>query len=81
VRHADASKAIVTMEHERGALLITIEDDGKGFLPGTTPRHGLHFGLQTMRERAEASGGTLEVQSSPGQGTRVIVRLPRERLP
>lgn len=68
VRHADASKATVKMEHDRDALLITIEDDGKGFVLATTARPDLHFGLQTMRERAEAVGGALEVQSTPGQG-------------
>lgn len=79
VRHADAKKATVKMEHEQDALLIAIEDDGKGFLPAAMSQQALHFGLQTMRERAEAVGGTLEIDSAPGRGTRVIVRLPRQR--
>ena len=79
VKHADASKSIVRLEKDGDTARITIEDDGKGFAVETLSRDGLHFGLQTMRGRAEAAGGTLTVDSSPGRGTRVTVRLPLAR--
>ena len=79
VKHADASKGIVRLEKDGDTARITVEDDGKGFAVEKIPEDGLHFGLQAMRGRAEAAGGTLTVDSSPGQGARVIVRLPLAR--
>ena len=79
VKHADASKGIVRIEKDGDTARITVEDDGKGFAIEKISQDGLHFGLQTMRGRAEAAGGTLTVDSAPGQGTRVIVRLPLAR--
>jgi signal transduction histidine kinase len=58
---------------DRGLLLV-IADDGRGFCPDTVA-HG-HFGLQTMRERAESVGGWLAVDSGLG-GTRLEAWLPR----
>ncbi|HYW87418.1 MAG TPA: ATP-binding protein, partial [Chloroflexota bacterium] len=52
---------------------------GRGFDPArdrTTDDRQTHFGLATMRERAESVGGTLAVVSAPNEGTRVVVRLP-----
>ena len=76
-KHARATHAWVRIEAKGEEATVTIEDDGRGFDPeeldcGTLPR----FGLQTMKERAEAVGGTLEVDARPGHGTRVIVVLP-----
>jgi DNA-binding NarL/FixJ family response regulator/signal transduction histidine kinase/ligand-binding sensor domain-containing protein len=50
---------------------------------GLSPKAQAHFGLEIMRERAEAAGGTLDLRSKPGQGTQIIVHLPRvlERSP
>lgn len=76
VKHAQATRAAVILERDGGAARITIEDDGKGFLVEQAPDDGLHFGLTTMKERAEAVGGTLTIESAPGHGTRVIVRVP-----
>jgi signal transduction histidine kinase len=56
-----------------------IEDDGVGFDPDGLRRSDLpRFGMATMRERAEAVGGTFEVAAVPDAGTRVIVHLPAE---
>ena len=52
-----------------------IEDDGVGWDPEALPDR-LHFGLQTMRERAEGLGGRLEIDSAPGRGTHVVATLP-----
>jgi signal transduction histidine kinase len=57
----------------------TIEDDGRGFEPATvTSSDRLHFGLQTMRERAEGLGGKLEIDTALGRGTRIVATLPGE---
>jgi len=76
-KHARASRVWVRLQREDLWVRVTIEDDGLGFEPGkvTSPdRH--HFGLQTMRERAEGLGGTLEIDTAPGRGTRIVAILP-----
>lgn len=58
-------------------ILMSIQDDGSGFDSSTSLVAGKgHFGLQFMRERAEAEGGSLEIVSKPGHGTQVVARLP-----
>lgn len=70
------------LELEKGPIAVeaVVEDDGRGFDPlrarGGTNGAWPHFGLATMRERAESIGGTLEVSSAPGTGTRVLVSIP-----
>jgi len=56
-----------------GAVTHTLKDDGEGF--DTEARHS-GFGLVGMRERVELVGGTLEIQSDPGTGTRITATLP-----
>ncbi len=76
-KHAEAKRAWVRFEVEAGQVKVTIEDDGRGFDPEQVRDHkGLRFGIQTMRERVEGVGGTLEINTGPGKGTRVIARLP-----
>jgi signal transduction histidine kinase len=77
-KHAQANAAAVTVERHGGLLKMTVEDDGKGFVPNTMAGKRFHFGLQTMKERAEALGGRLTIDSAPGKGTRVIVVFPLE---
>jgi signal transduction histidine kinase len=77
-RHAHAERAWVRFETENDGVVAAIEDRGRGFDPHQpTPDH---FGLQTMRERAEAFGGQLEIESTPGTGTRIRVHLPRQAI-
>jgi len=78
-KHAGARHAVVRISVEPGAVETVISDDGAGFdqarahlADDRSPR----FGLSTMRERAESAGGTLEIVSMPGQGTRIAVRIP-----
>jgi signal transduction histidine kinase len=73
IRHGDANSIHVTLARS-DALLLIIEDDGAG-LRGGQP-NGRGFGLVSMRERAEALGGTLELSGGPGRGARLEVRLP-----
>ncbi|MEX0673902.1 MAG: sensor histidine kinase [Gaiellaceae bacterium] len=78
-KHARAGQATVTLSVEGDRLRVEIADDGRGFAPGSQRRTGWpHFGIQTMRERAEAIGGLFEIVSAPGEGTRVVVDVPVE---
>jgi len=58
---------------------LVVSDDGIGFQHRSQPRPGVQgaWGLLTMSERAEAVGGRCQVDSSAGQGTHVIVEVPR----
>jgi signal transduction histidine kinase len=81
-KHAGAHQARVRLRIDDGFLEASIEDDGVGFEPDALTRSQLpRFGMATMRERAEAIGGTLEVISEPGRGTRVMARVPVEIRP
>ncbi len=73
-KHAQAEHVKVTFTPLRDRFEICIADDGVGIAPGVVA-HG-HFGLQTMRERAEGVGGKVTVTSLIGQGTTVLVSLP-----
>jgi signal transduction histidine kinase len=76
-KHASATRANVQFALRSGALHVNIVDDGKGFIPTVRARAGWpKFGLQTMRERAESVGGTFELKSDLGKGTRVAVQIP-----
>jgi signal transduction histidine kinase len=76
-KHSRAQRLSVSFERLDDEVLLQVEDDGCGFDSAVIPIG--HYGLLTMRERAEVSGGTLLVQSQPGYGTRISVRLPLER--
>lgn len=77
-KHAQATRAVVSLCVEEEGVRITVEDDGRGFDPQAVARRGgSHFGLATMRERAESVGGRLEVDSAPGAGTRLSLWVPR----
>jgi PAS domain S-box-containing protein len=78
VRHSGCSRIAVSFEVADGEIHGSVEDDGKGFDPDS-PAEGMPswgVGLASMRERAEVAGGTLRVDSEPGEGTRVELRLP-----
>ena len=76
VRHANAGRLRVTLCLERGALLcLEVQDDGVGFDLAAQAGNG-RYGMVGMHERAALCGGTLHVESQPGQGT--IVRLSVE---
>ncbi len=76
-KHSSARKAEIFLSRADSEILLVITDNGMGFDPNR-PRVGdqPRFGLATMRERAAEVGGTLDVIATPGQGTRVQVRLP-----
>lgn len=74
-QHAHASLAGVIVVRSDGHLVVTLEDDGAGF-DDTLAARGGGLGLVAMRERAEAVGGHLMIESKPGSGTAVVVRVP-----
>jgi signal transduction histidine kinase len=77
-RHAQASAVLVQVGVDGADVLIDIEDDGKGFdAEQVAQREGRRpWGLLGIRERAEILGGTAKVESSPGSGTHVSIRIP-----
>lgn len=77
VRHAEAGRIDVTVSlPAEDRLRVEVCDDGHGFDPQAS--FPGHFGLETMRERAEQVGGDLRIRSEPGAGTTVIVDVPLE---
>lgn len=77
-KHAQASEVTVTVSQNAHEVLVTVEDNGVGFAVGEQSASEFpRFGLSTMRERAEAVKGELLVESTPGSGTRLTVRVPR----
>jgi two-component system sensor histidine kinase DegS len=75
LRHAQARHVRVALMRADDHVSLTVTDDGQGF-DTQLPRSGRHVGLWSMRERVEQLGGQLEVQSEPGQGTRVMAVVP-----
>jgi PAS domain S-box-containing protein len=72
-RHSGAKKVEVRLRTEGEEVLAEVADDGRGFEPASTQTG---VGLSAMRERVEALGGNIEVESAPGEGTRVMLRVP-----
>jgi PAS domain S-box-containing protein len=73
-RHARAKKVNVSMRWDSDGLLLEICDDGVGF--DTSRSFPGHLGLHSMRERISRLGGTLRIESTPGQGTCICAQLP-----
>jgi signal transduction histidine kinase len=83
-RHAQADTVLIQGSAAGGRLLIEIEDDGVGFDPAGIERSHdsmRGIGLLGMRERLEILGGTLEVDSTPGEGTRIVFSVPLVTAP
>lgn len=80
-RHAKAQRQQVLLHSSPGQICLTVEDDGIGFEPPplrgpqATEREE-HIGLRGMRDRVDLIGGTFELNSQPGQGTRIEVKVP-----
>lgn len=76
-RHSNATQVCIQLGEASNAVYLTIEDNGKGFDPELNTTG---FGLQGMRERAHALGGTFTLVSRPGYGCRIVVSIPLLRL-
>ncbi len=79
-KHAGVSQQFVRLSMENGALRLVVADQGAGFDPAALAAHSAreerHIGLRGMRDRVSMLGGSFELQSAPGKGTRVVVRIP-----
>ncbi len=74
LKHARATAVRVEIALAGDDVVLSVQDDGQGFDAERAPRGRL--GMTTMRERAEAAGGQLNVETAPGRGTRVVARVP-----
>ncbi|WP_053058110.1 sensor histidine kinase [Rubrobacter aplysinae] len=80
-KHARASRVMLTLSYMKGLVVLDAWDDGVGFDPGGVSREAMPhdtggFGLRAMRERISQLGGSVTVESEPGEGTSLAVELP-----
>jgi signal transduction histidine kinase len=76
-RHAKTDSVDIKLQLDEKAITLEISDQGQGFIPNEVDTTA-HMGLTSMRERAYAVGGLLEIDSSPKKGTRIQAILPLE---
>ncbi len=74
VKHAHANHVTLRLAQVDDKVVLEVRDDGVGF--DTTASYQGHLGLHSMRERVTNLGGTFEIESSPGKGTRICARVP-----
>jgi NarL family two-component system sensor histidine kinase YdfH len=77
-RHAEATTVWLRLHLADRCLLIEVEDDGVGFDAEAAVRPG-HYGIIGLKERARLTGGRFSIESAPGDGTNVQLRLPLEK--
>jgi two-component system nitrate/nitrite sensor histidine kinase NarX len=78
-KHAGASQVTVRLDCRTADPVVSVEDDGVGFDPARAAQSlDGGFGLTSMRERVDQIGGTLDVHTAPGEGTRIVVHLGAE---
>ena len=77
IKHAQASRIALALRPANGRVILTVMDDGAGFDASTRRAGTAGLGMITMRERAEAIGARLSVESSRGKGTRVTIDVPK----
>jgi signal transduction histidine kinase len=79
MKHASAERVTLRLSSAHGYVQLVVEDDGAGFQTAQVGRNrngDPAYGLVGMRERAELVGAILQVNSTPGSGTRVLVEVP-----
>ena len=79
-KHAQAKHVEISLHEVSGRVILDIADDGVGFYPNQVPPDTQHWGLTTMRERAEAVGIEFRLGSAPGAGTRIILEAERAAI-
>jgi two-component system, NarL family, sensor histidine kinase LiaS len=77
-RHSQATAVQLQITSEHEEVLLSIRDNGQGFVPNTTDAKGI--GLHSMQERLEALGGDVSIESTPGQGTCIIASCARQHI-
>jgi signal transduction histidine kinase len=77
-RHAGATRATVTLSYDGDEVAVDVDDDGVGFDPAARRARpdGGGFGIEALRQRAGALGGTAHVESEPGRGATLVLRVP-----
>jgi PAS domain S-box-containing protein len=76
-KHAHATQVLVAVEKHDHSVTLSVQDNGRGFIP-TAPRRASSLGLMGLRERAQLLKGSFQLESAPGLGTRVEVKIPLE---
>jgi signal transduction histidine kinase len=75
-KHACATRIRIDLFYEPGVMRLCVTDDGLGFVAEEAPGHAAgHFGLIGMRERSRKIGATFNLETAPGKGTRIEIRL------
>ncbi len=74
-KHSRAGRVEVILERRPDHVSLIVEDDGVGFEPGDSMMSGHGFGLMGMQERAALVGASLQIESKPGEGTTIFVRM------
>lgn len=77
-QHSAAARVSLDLAWHDETLTVQVADNGSGFAP--TAMHHAGFGLRNMRERMEAVGGTITVESAPGAGTRIVCVYPLDSV-
>ena len=75
VRHADAKQVEIQLKFSARGVMLSVQDNGRGFSGEPASARDGHFGIAGMKERAQQIGGTLTLSSHEGQGTRVSVEV------
>ncbi len=73
--HSQASLVKIHIDNGETEIRVTVEDNGKGFDPNVIEKHE-GFGLHLMRERSEMLGGSMLIDTKPGEGTRIVLTIP-----
>lgn len=81
-KHSGATRVSISLRREDETLVATVEDNGQGFeVAAVSAGSARHFGLQSMQERAQLVRAELQIDSRPGCGARVSLRVPLEQSP
>lgn len=78
LKHAKAKKTVLTLSYVDDLVTLDVLDDGIGFDVAVAAGNGDGFGLKTMKERVEQSGGRLTIESSTGEGVTLVAKIPAE---
>ncbi len=80
-KHADATTLTISLSETKTDIIVEIDDDGVGGDPENFSKYSAgHLGIRSMTERARSLGGRCEIMSSPGHGTSVFIRIPRNAM-
>lgn len=75
-KHAGAKRANLVLEKKGLGIQVEVTDDGRGFDLNAVSKAPKHFGLTIMKERLRELGGSLDIITTPGQGTKIVIQVP-----